>query len=77
MADILVIEGGRLKGFRVKSKKDRQREQDVVRKFLAYLSQEAELCGSYTDAIQIMIDKEKNLLTIKQLNELKKQYRGR
>jgi len=49
----------------------------VMGKFLAYLQQEAETYGSYEEAIQMMIDKEKDDMTKIRLYELKKQYRGR
>ena len=52
-------------------------KKNVVKKFKAYLQQEAETYGSYTEAINMMILKEKDPLTIKRLNLLKKQYKGR
>ena len=52
-------------------------KKNVVKKFKAYLQQEAETYGSYTAALDILIAKEKDPLIIKRLNLLKKQYKGR
>ena len=58
-------------------KKKRSKEDRVVDKFLAYLMEQAELYGSYEQAIEMMIYREKDPLNIKQLNKLKEQYKGR
>lgn len=60
-----------------KKKKQSKGQDTVVDKFLQYLEQERDIYGSYESAIDVMIEKEKDLVLKKKLYELKKQYRGR
>ena len=58
-------------------KNKKTKEDNVVDKFLQYLEQERDLYGSYESAIQLMIDRESDLILKKKLYQLKKQYKGK